>query len=183
MSLQAIMNFLKSNPSLIPALAALIFSILSFKWARRGTFYSDIDGRYMDLLKLAIDNPSFVNRDLTRNYKESFCDEELLKYELYAFASWNIVETIYDRRKDRKLFKTWKPVIKEENRLHRTWLNNEENQHKFKNEFWKALVVKDRKDFPCPECRKLEGDSFCPRRNILLRIAESEPDMPLAITG
>ena len=177
MKLEAVFNFLKSYLSPILSSIAIIVSIWSFKVARRATLYSDIDGRYLELIKLGIANPKFVNPDLTKNYRENFSDDELLKYERYAFAAWNIVETIYDRRKDEKLFKTWKPVIMEENRLHRRWLNDKENQHKFKNDFWKFIIGNE--DFPCPECEKMKDVPLCPRCKELKDMAESGNEMPI----
>jgi hypothetical protein len=163
--LDLIANFLKSNPvsilSLIVSIVALRFSYVSWKKTRTATLYSDIDGRYMELLKLGISNPSFVNPALTKEYKTKFPDDKLLQYERYAFAAWNIVETIVDRCKetqDTQLSETWYPVIKEENSLHRCWLNNKENKEKFKDAFWDFMIGNEK--FPCPDC---EGKSLCPR--------------------
>jgi len=115
---------------------ALAFSWYNFLKTRTATLYSDIDSRYFELLKLGIANPDFVNPALTTEYKEHFQGDALLKYDRYAFAAWNIVETIVDRRSNDELARTWDPVIKEENSLHRAWLNDPENQHKFKKQFW-----------------------------------------------
>lgn len=178
MNLEAIINFARSYLGPVMSLLALIFSGISFKMARRATLYSDIDGRYLELLKLGINNPKFINHKLTSKYKESFEGEYLLSYGQYAFAAWNIVETICDRREDRKLFKTWKTVIKEENRLHREWLNGGENQHKFKNDFWRFIIGNS--DFPCPSCQKTDRGRLCPRCRELKAMADSEDEMPVA---
>lgn len=168
-----ILNFLKSNIlpilSLVISIVALRFSVISWRKTRTATLYSDIDGRYMELLKLGITNPRFVNPDLTKKYDTEFHGDELLMYERYAFAAWNIVETIIDRRQDKQLKKTWDPVIKEENSLHRRWLNSKDNQLKFKKEFWDFMVGNE--EFPCPDCK---GTSLCPRCSELrLRFSES----------
>jgi hypothetical protein len=168
-------NSVYSNPiaaiAVIVSLAALSFSIYNFAKTRTATLYSDIDGRYYDLLKLGISNPNFVNPALTKKYKEHFKEKDLLSYEQYAFAAWNIVETIVDRRKNKELRITWDPVIKVENRLHRTWLNHPENQDKFKKAFWEFMV--GNKNFPCPSC---EDDSLCTRCGELLAMVKSPGD-------
>ena len=150
---------IKSNPTAVLALlvssAAFVFSWISFKKTRSAALYSDIDGRYLELLKLGIANPNFVNPALTKDYKEKFHGNDLLKYERYAFAAWNIVETIFDRREVEDVRVSWDPVIREENRLHRTWLNNKENQDKFKRSFLNFIGT----NFPCPTC--LEMESLC----------------------
>ena len=157
--------FLQSNPpspivigisitAILVSAAAFVFSIISFKKTRTATLYSDIDGRYLELFKLAIANPGFVDPALTENYKEHFEGNELLKYERYAFAAWNIVETIVDRRENDLLAVTWDPVIVEENKLHRWWLNDKDNEHKFKKSFWRFILNRCR-EFPCPDCVKL----------------------------
>lgn len=120
----------------------------------------------MELLKLSIANPKFVNPDLTRDYKEYFKENDLLAYQQYAFAAWNIVETIVDRRKVEDLGATWDPVIKEENRLHRAWLNDPDNEHKFKNHFWK-FVITNNQSLPCPNCAKGGGCTDCNRIRML----------------
>lgn len=171
-------NSLKSNPiaaiaalvagiSAVISLTSLVFSIASWRKTRTATLYSDIDGRYMELLKLGIANPEFVNSANTTEYKTKFKDElSLLRYERYAFAAWNIVETIIDRHKNKDLSKTWYPVIEEENKLHRKWLNNRENERKFKKEFWEFMLANSRA-FPCPDC---ENGTRCDRCTELLRM-------------
>lgn len=152
---------LRSNPSgsvaVIVSMAALGFSIFSFIRTRASTLYSDIDARYMDLLKLGITNPEFVNPDLTKKYTKHFTGNDLLAYQQYAFAAWNIIETIIDRHKIGNLSATWVPVIKTENRLHRVWLNNEANHDKFKDKFWK-FMINNPALFPCPDC---EAEARC----------------------
>ena len=152
--------------SSILAILAFVFSILSFRRTRAATLYSDIDARYLELLKLGITYPKFVNPALTTRYREHFQDDELLRYERYAFAAWNIVETIIDRRDIGNLGPTWDPIIKEENKLHRAWLNDEENQDKFKRDFWE-FMAKNYRDFPCPNC---DGDRRCARCTQLLEM-------------
>ncbi len=90
---------------------ALILSLYTYYYSKREKIYADLDDLYLELLKLGVQYPKFRNPKYTKNYKESFKNEdELIRYETYAFISWNICETIYDR-KDEALFETWKPVI------------------------------------------------------------------------
>lgn len=116
------------------AVIALIISFYTFYKLKREKCYADLDSLYLELLKLGIQYPKFASRKYTLNYKNTFKDDELHRYETYAFISWNICETIYDR-KDEALFETWKPVIVAENKLHRKWFDNPENHHKFKDRF------------------------------------------------
>jgi len=180
-----VVNFLKSIPiaaiSVIVSIVALVFSYKSWSKTRTATLYSDIDGRYMELLKLGIAYPKFVNPDNTAGYKTSFEGDELLKYERYAFAAWNIVETIVDRRGNNDLEKTWYPVIKEENWLHRRWLNDIDNQHKFKKEFWEFMLTNN-KAFPCPDCQYSPDNFRCPRCTALLNMAQSDEEIPVNAT-
>ena len=176
-----IVNSLKSNPiTAIISFAALILSYLSWRKTRTATLYSDIDARYMELLKLGITNPKFVNPAYTAEYKTRFEGDELLKYERYAFAAWNIVETIVDRQADSELEETWYPVIKEENWLHRRWLNDKDNQHKFKKEFWKFIIGNNA--FPCPDCQDCPDNSLCARCAELQNMVRSTRDIPVNAT-
>ena len=114
---------------------AIVLSIYNFNRSRTVTMYQDLDRLYQELLKLGIENPSFVNRSLTINYNKNFTGDQKLQYELYAFMAWNVCETIYDRKSINNIFKTWECIIKVENDLHRNWFDTEKNQHRFKGEF------------------------------------------------
>jgi hypothetical protein len=167
-------EIIKANPTaalaLLVSAGALGFSFYNFVKTRTATLYSDIDARYHDLLKMGITNPEFVNPALTKEYHTQFEGDALLKYQRYAFAAWNIVETIVDRGGNSVLAETWFPVIKEENRLHRRWLNHPENQEKFKNSFLK-FMIENREMFPCPSCQALGDNRLCPRCQELSRIS------------
>jgi hypothetical protein len=114
---------------------ALIVSLYTYFRSKRERTYADLDSLYLEFLKLGMEYPKFRNPKYTIDYKNEFQDEnELYKYETYAYIAWNICETICDR-KDEALFKTWKPVIVAENKLHRKWFDNPENYHKFKERF------------------------------------------------
>jgi hypothetical protein len=177
--LDFILNSLKNNPiaviSALVSITAFVFSYISWRKTRTATLYSDIDGRYMDLLKLGINNPEFVDPANTKDYKNKFKKpDDLLKYGRYAYAAWNIVETIVDRRTNDDLRGTWDPVIREENWLHRRWLNDKDNQHKFKKAFWNFMIGNE--DFPCPDCR---DKSLCARCNQLRSMVQSDKEIPI----
>lgn len=139
MDLNNISIFFSASFSII----AMVISIYTYHNSKREKSYSDLDGLYLELLKLGIDYPKYRNPKYTCNYKEQFLDDDLYKYETMAFIAWNICETIYDTD-DEALFETWKPVITTENKLHRKWLDAPENHHKFKEIFIEYI----RKNFP-----------------------------------
>lgn len=124
--------------SSIAAGIAVLVSILTWRRTSRIASYADIDSLYLELLKLGFAYPRFTEPNLTKDYKNRFKGDELLSYQIYAFISWNICETIYDRcgkGKDKDLWCTWEPVIVAENKVHRKWFDDPENFHKFKGEF------------------------------------------------
>jgi hypothetical protein len=133
---------------------AFIFSLFAFFKTRRVTLYQDLDRLYLEVLKLAIEHPRFVNPNFTLNYQRSFKGEELLKYEAYAFIVWNVCETIADRRKDKTLFRSWEPVLKAESERHRAWFDSGENRSKFKMEFRELI----QKHYPPPQ-RSVQGET------------------------
>lgn len=114
---------------------AIVVSIYAARQSRNDTLYQDLDALYMEVLKLGMGNPRFVNPDYTLNYRVAFQGDELHKYQTYAYMVWNVCESIVDRREDKKLFATWKPVVDAEYRRHHAWLNDTENHHRFKTEF------------------------------------------------
>jgi hypothetical protein len=85
-----------------------------------------------------MENPSFRNSALTNDYLNKFSGDEKIKYEIYAFITWNFCETIIDKG-DVELMKTWFVVIETENSLHRKWFDNPENSAKFKESFRKHI--------------------------------------------
>ncbi len=125
--------FVSSTATILAAIAILLYIILWIK-DKSSNSYDFFDATYLDILKLGMENPSFRNPTLTNNYLNSFSDNEKIKYETYAFISWNFCETIYDKG-DEKLLKTWSVIIQTENALHRKWFDNPENTNKFKESF------------------------------------------------
>jgi hypothetical protein len=104
------------------------------------TAYRNLDVMYMELLKIGLDNPRFISRDLTSNYMSHFEGEELLRYGHFAFMTWNICESIYDQRDEINISKTWNPILRVENRLHRRWFECEQNRIGFKQEFQEFVL-------------------------------------------
>lgn len=122
-----------STATILSAIAILLYIILWYK-DKSNNSYDIFDATYLDILKTGMENPSFRNPILTNDYKKKFSENEKLKYEIYAFISWNFCETIFDKG-DVELMKTWYVVIETENSLHRKWFDNPENTNKFKESF------------------------------------------------
>jgi len=128
--------------ALIFSSIAIVVSVLSFLKTRRVNLYQDIDRLYLEVLKLGMDEPDFLDEQKTRDYEDSFSADKLGKYNAYAFIVWNVLETIADRMnertffmKDKSLVETWEPVLRTESARHRAWFDNEDNADKFKTGF------------------------------------------------
>jgi hypothetical protein len=122
-----------STATILAGIAILLYIILWYK-DKSSNSYDIFDATYLDILKTGMENPSFRNPILTNDYINSFSENEKIKYEIYAFISWNFCETIFDKG-DVELMKTWSVVIDTENSLHRKWFDNPENTNKFKESF------------------------------------------------
>lgn len=120
---------------------AVMLSVYNFNRSRTVTMYQDVDRLYLELLKIAMANPDFVNPDLTSDYKKHFKGDQRVQYELYAFMVWNVCETIYDRKSIKSFYKTWDCIVRVENNLHRNWFEIQDNHCRFKDEF--VAYVKD----------------------------------------
>ena len=111
------------------AIAALIYSMTSFKKSLMLSHYEALDRMYFDLLNIVMTHPEFVN-------PASLDGEKKKKYDSYAFMVWNFIETIYDRcGANQHLRLTWCPIMEYEASLHRDWLERPENARKFKQKF------------------------------------------------
>lgn len=124
--------------SIILASLSLLISYYIYKASRTDASYLDIDNQYSSLLEIGLDDPDLRDYEKTSMfYKLDPQDPYRKKYHIYANMCWNLVETIYDRQKDKKgrfkLSSTWLPVLFEENRLHYTWFKH--NVRLFKQEF------------------------------------------------
>lgn len=122
-----------STATILAAIAILLYIIIWYK-DKSSSSYDVFDATYLDILKTGMENPSFRNSDLTNTYLSSFSGDEKIKYEIFAFISWNFCETIFDKG-DKELMKTWSVVIDAENELHRKWFDNPENSKKYKESF------------------------------------------------
>jgi hypothetical protein len=128
--------------SLSTILAAVAIFLYIFFWIKDKTSsnYDVFDAIYLDLLKTGMDKPSFRNINKTSNYKLYFEEEELIQYEIYAYISWNFVETIFDKSDD-DLLATWGPAIKYEASLHKEWMKDPLNKSKFKSSFYEFALI------------------------------------------
>lgn len=114
----------------ILAMAALLYTVITFTKSLRTSHYTELDSMYFDLLKTALEKPYLVNKLVNRS------GNQRVEYDIYAFMVWNFLEAIYDRsKKDKHLCDTWFPIIDCENEKHREWFGRTENARKFKNEF------------------------------------------------
>ncbi len=130
--------------AIFTGIAALGFSVYTFKKTVESSSYSDLDRMYMEILKIGIDNPEFRDKEKTSDYKSSFAGNQLIRYEAYAYMVWNVCETVYDRtvnNADNRI--TWEPVIHAEMKVHKKWISDSGNHHKFKSEFLNYVL--DRK--------------------------------------
>jgi hypothetical protein len=119
-----------SLSAILAAIAILLYIIFWYK-EKTSTNYDIFDSLYLDLLKTGLEFPSFRNKNETIIYQEKFQGNELIQYDIYAYISWNFIETILDKGDD-NLMVTWLPAIKLEASLHEKWFFQPENQLKFK---------------------------------------------------
>lgn len=119
-----------SLSAILAAIAILLYIVFWYK-EKTSNNYDVFDSLYVDLLKTGLEFPSFRNKNETIIYLEKFQGNELIQYDIYAYLSWNFIETILDKGND-KLLITWLPVIKLEASLHEKWFFQPENQLKFK---------------------------------------------------
>jgi hypothetical protein len=119
------------------AIAALAYSILTFRKSRHDSHYTELDSMYFEILRIALEKPHLIDPAASRS------GDQALEYEAYAFMVWNFLEAIYDRcEHNNRLCCTWYPVIDTENRLHRAWFDRKTNEHRFKPAF-RAFVRSD----------------------------------------
>ncbi len=137
------LNNIISIASVIFALTSVFISYYIYKASRTDTSYLDIDKQYVELLKIGLNEPDLRDYERTSMfYKFDNSDDFKRKYIIYSHMCWNLVETIYDRQKDKKgrykLSETWIPVMFEENRLHYSWFKH--NLRLFKPDFQKFVT-------------------------------------------
>jgi hypothetical protein len=124
--------------STILAAAAIFLYIIFWYKDKTSNDYDVFDNLYLDLLKTGMEHPKFRDISKTVNYKTEFSEDELIQYEIYAFITWNFIETILDKG-DENLHITWLPAVKYEAALHIEWFKQPENQVKYKELFKKQV--------------------------------------------
>lgn len=124
-------GFVVDSLSAILAVIAILLYIIFWYKEKTSTNYDIFDSLYLDLLKTGLEFPRFRNKNETIIYQEKFQGNELIQYDIYAYISWNFIETILDKGDD-NLMVTWLPAIKLEASLHEKWFFQPENQLKFK---------------------------------------------------
>ena len=127
--------------------AALFYSVWSFRTTLRDSYYAELDRVYFDLLKLGLEHPDLLDFPATRDPVKA------REYDAYAFMVWNFIETVYDRCQGwtkRRLRETWYPVIAAENARHRAWFNLPQNRSKFKDPFCRFIDAR----YPMPAAVK-----------------------------
>lgn len=129
-----LVNLIVSSISTILAGVAILLYIIMWNKEKENSNYDIFDTTYLDILKTGMEYPKFRNPIYTRNYKNSDDENDIIRYELYAFICWNFCETIIDKG-DKALLETWGIAIDVEKSLHETWFNAEENKNKFKASF------------------------------------------------
>jgi hypothetical protein len=133
-----ILNFIVGSTSTLLSAVAIYLYIVLWKKDKTDGSYDVFDATYKDVLSIAIENPELRNHTLTSHYKNAFKENDLVKYETYAFMSMNFCETIFDKGNE-ELMKTWRVVLEIEYKLHKEWLNDVSNKSKFKQEFLSQL--------------------------------------------
>jgi hypothetical protein len=129
-----LVNLIVSSISTILAGIAILLYIIMWYKEKENSNYDIFDTTYLDILKTGMEYPKFRNPNYTKNYKNNEDEDEIIRYEMYAFICWNFCETIIDKD-DKALFETWGVAIQVEKSLHETWFNAEENKSKFKSSF------------------------------------------------
>ena len=129
-----LVNLIVSSISTILAGVAILLYIIMWNKEKENANYDIFDTTYLEILKTGMEYPKFRNPNYTKNYKNADDENEIIRYELYAFICWNFCETIIDKG-DSALLETWGVAIEVEKSLHETWFNAEENKSKFKASF------------------------------------------------
>ncbi|MDX2204774.1 MAG: hypothetical protein NW223_18640 [Hyphomicrobiaceae bacterium] len=115
--------------------------------------YDALDRTYMDLVLLRVQHPDF--NDPGRLYAESLSEaaaEQRRRYDSYAFALFNYLETIADKCSDElkaapaggtpDLVETWGPILVSESWQHRFWFTERSSRvdDRFKEKFRKLVA-------------------------------------------
>lgn len=113
------------------AIAALLYSMITFRKSLKLSNYAEMDRMYFDLLNLRLEKAHLQGQQAT-----NASDQNRREYENYAFMVWNFLETIHDRcERDKALCDTWFPILKHEGLLHKEWFERPDSALKFKPQF------------------------------------------------
>jgi hypothetical protein len=134
-----ILNFIVGSTSTLLSAVAIYLYIVLWKKDKTDGSYDVFDSFYKDILFKGMEHPELRNPTYTKDYQNKFSDNELVRYETYAFLTFNFCETLYDRGNE-NLLHTWQDVIFVEMHLHSNWLNHPDNQKKYKKEFLDFLA-------------------------------------------
>ncbi|MGE0809825.1 MAG: hypothetical protein AB7N69_04335 [Immundisolibacter sp.] len=108
----------------VPILA-LWHAARSFRKSVNNINYTELDGMYLELLKMALDRP-YLRQPESIYRNPQLATNQQREYDTYARMIWNFLETIADRcLVDRSLQDTWYPVIQDEGLIHREWIRKE----------------------------------------------------------
>lgn len=107
------------------AVLALLHAARSFRKSVNNINYTELDGMYLELLKMAIERPYL--RQPESIYRNPHLEtNQQREYDIYARMIWNFLETIADRCADDPGLKdTWYPVIRDEGCVHKQWIRRE----------------------------------------------------------
>jgi hypothetical protein len=126
----AISNLFIAIGTIILALG-IRWSLRSAKETERDNFYACLDNTYFELKKLILDHPHLSNPDPTGKSAD-----ELIQYDIFAFMTWNFLESIVDYSKDDEhLCQTWNVILSYEASVHAAWFQNSDNRKRFKQKF------------------------------------------------
>ena len=93
-------SLMMDSLSTILAAAAIFLYIIFWFKDKTSNDYDVFDNLYLDLLKTGMEYPKFRDIGKTKKYKSAFTEDELIQYEVYAFITWNFIETILDKGDD-----------------------------------------------------------------------------------
>jgi len=133
-----VLHFIVSSASTLLSALAIYLYIVLWKKDKEDGSYDVFDTYYKDILFKGMDHPELRNTNYTNDYKNKFLENDLVRYETYAFASVNFCETLFDRGNNDLIY-TWQDVIIVEIRIHDNWLNQPETRVMYKKEFLEFL--------------------------------------------
>ncbi len=100
----------------------------SFNRQLRNSNYTEIDRLYFDLVSLGLSRELSERLD-NATRRDAFDNA-------YSLLLWNFIETIHDRCDgDRKLYKTWEPILLADGKKDIAWFREAENRSRFKPKF------------------------------------------------